>query len=80
MIDAVEPQLWRNDCGVPFEQAPEATVEQKVLYAFTRRKIDNPFEPFDVAKYPLPPGYLEFLNVQETLLKTWRELGASTNT
>ena len=43
-------------------------------------KIDNPFEPFDVAKYPLPPGYLEFLNVQETLLKTWREFGASTNT
>ena len=80
MIDAVEPQLWRNDCGVPFEQAAEATVEQKALYAFTRRKIDNPFEPFDVAKYPLPPGYLEFLNVQETLLKTWREFGASTNT
>ena len=80
MIDVVEPQLWRNNCGVPFEQAAEATVEQKVLYAFTRRKIDNPFEPFDVAKYPLPPGYLEFLNVQETLLKTWRELGASTNT
>ena len=80
MIDAVEPQLWRNDCGVPFEQAPEATAEQKALYAFTRRKIDNPFEPFDVAKYPLPPGYLEFLNVQETLLKTWRELGEPTNT
>ena len=80
MVDVVEPQLWRNNCGVPFEQAAEATAEQKALYAFTRRKIDNPFEPFDVAKYPLPLGYLEFLNVQETLLKTWRELGEPTNT
>lgn len=74
MVDVVEPQLWRNDCGIPFEQATEATSEQKALYAFAKRKIDNPFAPFDVAKYPLPPGYLEFLNVQEALLKAYREL------
>ena len=73
MADVVEPQLWRNDCGIPFEQAPEATTEQKALYAFTRRKIDNPFEPFDATKYPLPPGYLEFLNIQEVLLKACHE-------
>jgi hypothetical protein len=75
MVDVVEPQLWRNDCGIPFEQATEATSEQKTLYAFAKRKIDNPFAPFDVAKYPLPPGYLEFLNIQEALLKAYRELG-----
>ena len=80
MVDVVEPELWRNDCGIPFEQVPEATSAQKALYTFVRRKIDNPFEPFDVAKYPLPPGYLEFLNVQEALLKTCRELKASANT
>ena len=79
MVEAVEPQFRRNDCGIPFEQAAEATAEQKALYAFARRKIDNPFEPFDVAKYPLPPGYLEFLNVQEALLKTCRELETSAN-
>ena len=80
MVDAVEPQLWRNDCGTPFEQVAEATSEQKALYAFAKQKIDNPFEPFDVAKYPLSPGYLEFLNVQEAFLKTCRELKASANT
>ena len=79
MVDVVESQLWRNDCGVPFEQAAEATTQQKALYAFARRKIDNPFEPFDAAKYPLPPGYLEFLNVQEALLKAYRELGELTD-
>ncbi len=73
MVDAVEPQLWRNNCDIPFEQVAEATSEQKALYAFARRKIDNPLEPFDGTKYPLPPGYLEFLNVQEALLKAYRE-------
>lgn len=74
MVDVVEPQLWRNNCGIPFEQVSAATAEQKALYTFARRKIDNPFAPFDVAQYPLPPGYLEFLNVQEALLKAYREL------
>ena len=73
MVDAVEPQLWRNNCDIPFEQVAEATSEQKALYAFARQKIGNPLEPFDVTKYPLPPGYLEFLNVQEALLKAYRE-------
>ena len=80
MVDVIESQLWRNDCGIPFEQITEATQEQKTLYTFTRQKIENPFEPFDIAKYPLPPGYLEFLNVQEALLKACRKLEASANT
>ena len=80
IVDAVEPQLWRNNCDVPFEQVTEATSEQKALYAFARRKIDNPLEPFDVTKYPLPPGTLEFLNIQEALLKACRRLETLTDT
>ena len=72
----VEPKLWRNNCSILFEQVPEATPEQKSLYAFARQKIENPFKPFEVTKYPLPPGYLEYLNVQEALLKAWRKLEA----
>ena len=79
MVDVVEPRLWRNDCGIPFEQVPESTLEQKALYAFAREKIDDPFKQFDIAKYPLPPGYLEFLNVQEALLKACRELEVLTD-
>ena len=80
MVDAVAPQLWRNDCGIPFDQVPEATAAQKALYTFTRRKIENPFGPFDVAKYPPPPGYREFLNVQEAFLKACRRLETLTDT
>ena len=43
MVDAVEPKLWRNNCGISFEQVSEATAEQKALYAFAKRKIDSPF-------------------------------------
>ena len=76
MVDVVEPRLWRNNCGIPFDQVPEATAAQKALYTFARQKIENPFEPFDIAKYPLPPGHFEFLNIQEALLKACRELEA----
>ena len=77
MVEAVDPQLWRNDCRMPFDQVPEATESQKALYSFARQKIKNPLEPFDITKYPLPPGYLEFLNIQEALLKACRELETS---
>ena len=79
MVDAVDPRLWRNDCRIPFDQVPEATEHQKALYSFARQKINNPFQPFNSAKYPLPPGYLEFLNIQEALLKACHELEAPTN-
>ena len=77
MVDAVDPRLWRNDCRMPFDQVPEATESQKALYSFARQKIEDPLEPFDITKYPLPPGYLEFLNIQEALLKACRELETS---
>ena len=77
MVDAVDPRLWRNDCRMPFDQVPEATESQKALYSFARQKIKDPLEPFDITKYPLPPGYLEFLNIQEALLKACRELETS---
>ena len=77
IVDAVDPRLWRNDCRIPFDQGPEATEAQKALYSFARQKIENPLEPFDITKYPPPPGYLEFLNIQEALLKACRELETS---
>lgn len=79
MADSVDSRLWQNNCGIPFDRAPAATKHQKALYAFARQKIIDPFHPFDSARYPLPPGYLEFLNIQEALLKTCRELETVTN-
>ena len=77
IVDAVDPRLWHNNCRMPFDQVPEATEAQKSLYSFARQKIENPLEPFDITKYPLSPGYLEFLNIQEALLKACRELETS---
>ena len=69
MASVVDGRLWRNDCGIPFDQCVEATAEQKALYTFTRRKVDDPLEPYDPGEFPPPPGYLEFLNIQEALLR-----------
>ena len=79
MVDAVDSRLWRNNCNISFDEAPEATEHQKALYAFARQMIDDPFQSFDRARYPMPPGYLEFLNIQEALLKACRDLETSTN-
>ena len=80
MVEAVDPRLWRNNCMIPFEEVSEATEQQRVLYAFVRRKVSNPLEPFDVGEFPFPPGDLEFLNIQEALLKACRDLEAATKT
>ena len=69
MVEVVESRLWRNNCRIPFEEVPEATTQQKALYAFVRQKVKNPLAPFEIAEFPLPPGYREFLNIQEALLK-----------
>ena len=41
MVEAVDPQLWHNDCKISFEQVTEATDAQKTLYSFAGRKIDG---------------------------------------
>ena len=74
MADSVDSRLWRNNCRISFDRAPEATEHQKALYTFARQKIIDPLQSFDSARYPLPPGYLEFLNIQEALLKACRDL------
>ena len=71
MVDVVNPQLCHNNCHTPFQDLTEGTCEQKALYAFVQTMIDNPQQPFDKTAYPMPPGYLEFLKVQEALLRAY---------
>ena len=71
MVDAVNPGLCHHNCDIPFHSLPEATNEQKALYAFLQSMIDNPHRPFDKTAYPMPPGYLEFLKIQDALLRTF---------
>ena len=70
MVEVVIPELCHHNCDIPFQSAREATSEQKTLYAFLRSMIDNPHQSFDETAYPMPPGYLEFLKVQDALIRT----------
>lgn len=79
MAEAVDRRLWRNDCGILLEEVPEATDQQRALYALLRRNIKHPAEHLDVGGYPLPSGDLELLNTQEALLKAYRDLEPGTS-
>ena len=71
MVDVVNPGLCHHNCDTPFHSLPEATNEQKALYTLLQSMIDNPHRPFDKTAYPMPPGYLEFLKIQDALLRTF---------
>ena len=71
MVEVVNPELCHHNCDIPFQSAREATSEQKALYAFLQGMIGDPQLPFDKTAYPMPPGYLEFLKVQDSLLRAY---------
>lgn len=71
MVDVVNPGLCHHNCDIPFQSLPEATNEQKALYAFLQSMIDNPQQPFDKTTYSMPPGYVEFLKVQDALIRAY---------
>lgn|GEM_PF-751283 len=57
----VNPRLRSQKSGVTFAEYADATAEQKELYAFVRKKADNPEEPFEPDRYPLWPGWRDYL-------------------
>ncbi|HVT16728.1 MAG TPA: sulfotransferase [Thermoanaerobaculia bacterium] len=61
MAKTVNPELWRNKSQEPFAAVAEATDEQKALFAYLRRKVDDPAEPFDPSLYKLSAGWREYL-------------------
>ena len=61
MLTAVDPDLWRNKSETDFSQIETATREQKALYDLLRRKVDDPYAPFDPGDYALYPGWREYL-------------------
>lgn len=71
MVEVVNPELCHHNCDIPFQSVREATREQKALYAFLQSMIENPQHPFDKTAYPMQPGYLEFLKIQDALLRTY---------
>lgn len=62
MVNAVDPGLWRNKSETDFSQIKIASRDQKAFYELLRRKVDDPYEPFDAADYPIYPGWREYLH------------------
>ena len=71
MAAAVDGSLWRNHAEIPFEQFGDASEAQKALFAFAKRKVHDVSLPLDETMFPFPSGYLDFLNIQEELLRSY---------
>jgi len=79
MAEAVNPKLWHNRSQIPFSQVHEATNEQKALYQFLERKVEEPLKKFEIAKYPMPPGWREFVKNREALIRVHSPAKGSAN-
>lgn len=71
MAAAVDGSLWRNRSEIPFEQFGDASEAQKALFAFAKRKVRDVSLPLEETMFPFPSGYLDFLNIQEELLRSY---------
>jgi len=61
IAQAVNLRLWHNRSQSPFSEVHEATKEQKALYQFLERKVQEPLTKLDIARYPMPPGWREVI-------------------
>jgi hypothetical protein len=61
MQEAIDSKLWRNKSVTPFPAVPEATSEQKAFYEFLQAKARGEEIEFDPSRYPLYPGWREYL-------------------
>jgi hypothetical protein len=68
MAQAVNPALWRHRVDRPLAELAEATVEQRALYDFLRRKVMDPAAEF-VDDFPMPPGWWDFVHNAEAAVR-----------
>jgi len=74
---AVDAKLWRNRSSIPFTDVSIATEAQKALYQLLLEKVDDPNKPFDAARYPIYPGWREYLENLQTLESLYDQLRQS---
>ena len=74
MLEAVDPDLYRNRSSVPFCDMPQPRPEQKALYRILQRKIEEPSVPFDLAEFPFPQLYVEYLDNLEVFQQIYQQL------
>jgi hypothetical protein len=67
IVRGVDSKSWRNRSSATFNDVSIATESQKALYQFLREKIDDPDKPFDATRYPIYPGWREYMDNLQTL-------------
>jgi len=76
MAAAVRPALRRNRVEEDFERSPLGTAVQKALAAYLDRLFRSDAGPYDSARFPLYPGWREYLETVTALQEERRRLHA----
>lgn len=69
VVALVDQESWRNRSTTPFEEVSIASPAQHELYQMLLSRVDVPNAPFDTSRYPMYPGWREYLSNLETLKK-----------
>lgn len=73
MTKAVNVALRHNRSSVPFSLAPQATPEQRILYALLTERAEDRSKPFEETQVGLYPGWKEYLQTFAVLSKLWQQ-------
>jgi hypothetical protein len=68
MAQRVNPAWWRHRSDRSLSKIAEATSAQQRLYEFVRSKVRKPEKAF-VDAYPMPPGWWEFVNNEDAVIR-----------
>ena len=74
MTSAINPELSHNRSLTCFDEVGQATLDQKALYDFLRRKTENPVEEFDGPRYVEYSGWREYLQTIDVMRRLWTYL------
>jgi hypothetical protein len=68
---AVKSSLRHNNTSDDFAEAPFASTEQKALYNFLRKSVDDRAAKFDESAFGIYPGWREYLQTIGLLQEWW---------
>jgi hypothetical protein len=74
MTAAINPELRHNRSSSDFDELQQATIEQKELYSFLKRKAENHIEAFDQTTFREYSGWREYLQTIDVMRRLWSAL------
>lgn len=79
MAERIDPKLWRQRSQLSLADIPEASLEQRELYEYLKRKVLGTAEELDLSRYPMPVCWREYVHNIESLRQLLLQRGVAPN-